>query len=93
MDQRDARAREIQDAIRDVLINYWDPLAIRSDPEWPRDEYDPYIGQVYRLLASGANEDQVIEYLAAIDPTGEAPRDLESLRPAASRLLALDIRL
>lgn len=93
MDERDARARETQDAIRDVLIKYWDPLAIQSDPEWPRDEYDPYIGRVYRLLASGSTEDQVIAYLAAIDPTGEAPRDLDSLRPAAFRLLGLVIRL
>ena len=53
MHSRDKRAREVQNAIREVLIREWDPIHIQDVPE-AQDEYDGYVGGVYRLLAGGA---------------------------------------
>jgi hypothetical protein len=54
MDERDRRARQIEEAIRQVLFRDWDPIGVSNTPE-ARDEYNPYVGSVYRLLASGAS--------------------------------------
>jgi hypothetical protein len=65
---RDDRARQIQEDIRAVLLRDWDPIGINDVPE-AQDEYDSYVGGVYRLLASGASEDQLIEHLRRIETT------------------------
>ena len=36
-----------------ILWEDWDPIGVMSDPEWPRDEYDSYIGDIYRFLVRG----------------------------------------
>jgi hypothetical protein len=33
------------------LLNEWDPLGVlRDDPQWPRDEYDPYLAPLLTTL-------------------------------------------
>ncbi len=51
MPSRKQRAREIQDSIRQVLLHDWDPIGVADEPA-AQDEYDAYVGGVYRLLAS-----------------------------------------
>jgi hypothetical protein len=65
MDEKERRAREIQDQIGRVLYEEWDPLGLRGVA--PSDEYDSYVGGVYRLLATGASWEQVAEHLAEIE--------------------------
>jgi hypothetical protein len=36
-------------------------------PDWPRDEYDSYLGPTLRLLESGASLQAMAEYLAKIE--------------------------
>lgn len=55
------RAREIQESIRLVLLHDWDPIGVQNEPA-AQDEYDSYVGGVYRLLASGATEQQVADH-------------------------------
>ena len=92
MDERDRRAREIQDRISKVLFEDWNPLGL---DDLPSDEYDGYVGGVYRLLASGASYEQVAEHLAEVErdafgsPGATATRNLA----AAKRLCELDFRL
>lgn len=88
------RAIEIQNAIRQVLFTEWDPIGISDVPE-ARDEYDAYVGGVYRLLISGGSADQIIEHLFAIESRDLecTVDDREHLRPVAERLLALDVFL
>ena len=62
MSNRSRRAKEIQEKIRQVLLHEWDPIGVRDIPE-AQDEYDSYVGGIYRLLASGASEYQIIERL------------------------------
>ena len=56
------RAAEIQEELRRVLMQHWDPIGV-ADVVGAEDEYDSYVGPVYRLLASGATDKEVIDYL------------------------------
>lgn len=93
MNEREGRAREIQDAIRRVLLEEWDPIGVR-DEIGCADEYYAYVGGVYRLLASGATARDVAEHLARIEEQqmGLGKSSVVALRPVASKLLVLDVR-
>jgi hypothetical protein len=76
-----------------VLVHHWDPIGVMSDPEWPRDEYDSYIGEIYRYLARGEPVDFIARHLCFIEEKlmglGRLP---ESARlPIAQRLKVIDI--
>ena len=90
MRNRDKKAREIQKSINTVLHTHWDPIGF----ETPQDEYEGYVGGVYRLLISGANEQEIAEHLANVQSTEIGiPGTAEQLRGVARRLLALDVKL
>ncbi len=91
---RQARAAEIQDAIRQVLFRSWDPIGVNSNPRL-MDEYDSYVPRIYRVLVGSRSEDALIEVLYHIerDQIGTACESPERLRPVARELLALDVRL
>ena len=55
------------DAIRAVLVTNWDPIGVMDDPEWPRDEYDSYIGEIYNFLARGESEEFIARHLCFIE--------------------------
>jgi hypothetical protein len=65
MQERERRARDLREAIRQVLLHDWDPIAI-ADEAAAQDEYDSYVGGVYRLLASGASEGELERHLRRI---------------------------
>jgi hypothetical protein len=93
MDSRERRAREIQDSIRDVLIRDWDPIHVQDIPE-AQDEYDRYIGGVYRLLASEASESEIAAHLAAVEREYMGFfTSADALLPVARRLRQLDVQL
>lgn len=62
-DLRDKRARQIQDAIGEILMQHWDPIGVADVPE-ARGEYDGYIGSVYRILVTSRSEQELIEFLS-----------------------------
>jgi len=94
MSDRNQRAREIQESIRQVLLQDWDPIGVSEVPE-AQDEYDSYVGGVYRLLASGASEDEIIGHLYRIeaDTVGMPVADREALRAVAGKLTKLNVSL
>jgi len=94
MRSKEQRAADIQQAIADVLLKNWDPIGIKDVPQ-ARDEYDAYVGGVYRLLASGATAKQIAEHLVRIETEqiGFADTDPKMLIPLAEKLLRLDVRL
>jgi hypothetical protein len=59
------KGRDIQSAIADVLLAQWDPIGVAGVPE-AADEYDAYVGPIYRLLSSSATDKRLAEYLADI---------------------------
>ena len=87
----DARqVREIQAAIRKVLLHRWDPIGVAGVPQ-AADEYDGYVGPVYRLLSSHATDRQLAEYLADIQANAMELDDpgWRSLLPVAHELQKL----
>ena len=94
MPTRDERARQIQDSIRDVLLHDWDPFG-GGDGSTPWDEYDDYIGGVYRLVFSGASVEAIAEHLAGIeeDLFAGSPERADHLLDVARKLRRLEVRL
>jgi hypothetical protein len=93
-DQRARRAMAIQESIAQILLRDWDPIGVSDIPE-AQDEYDSYVGGVYRLLASQCSADDVIDHLARIESQtmGLSRIAREKLRPVATRLIALNVSL
>ncbi|MCV2356927.1 hypothetical protein LNV09_22525 [Paucibacter sp. B2R-40] len=55
------------DSIRSVLITDWDPIGVMDDPEWPRDEYDGYIGDLYEFIRRGEPAEFIARHLCLIE--------------------------
>lgn len=55
-------SRRIRVAIRHVLLNTWDPVGIRDEPN-AQDEYDSYVGRLYELLVNNASDAELTDYL------------------------------
>lgn len=94
MKSREERAEEIQGAIRQILLHDWDPIGV-VEVEEAQDEYDSYVGGVYRLLVSAAPPEDVAAHLSAIerDMMGFENARARALLPVARKLCALDVRL
>jgi hypothetical protein len=88
---REHRGREVQDRIGRILYEDWDPIGLRGVA--PSDEYDSYIGGVYRLLASGASAEQVAEHLGGLErgPLGCSETTHARNMTAATKLCELDV--
>jgi len=94
MTSKEERARDIQKAIGEVLLRNWDPIQVKDVPQ-AQDEYDAYIGGVYRLLGSGATARQIAEHLVRIETEqlGYQDTDPKMLIPVAEKLMRLNVRL
>ena len=92
-DVRESRAKEIQNAIREVLNRDWDPIGVRETG--PKDEYDSYIGPIYRILASSPSPEKVAEGLRKIEQAsmGFEQANAATLMTIAEKLLSIDLRL
>lgn len=56
-------AKRITSEIRLVLLDFWDPLRVANEPN-AQDEYDCCLGGLFRLLTSGATDEQIAKYLS-----------------------------
>jgi len=94
MNDAQRNARKIQESIRLVLLRDWDPIGIQDVPE-AQDEYDSYVGGVYRLLASGATAQEIAEHLFRIEmfQMGLSTSYSARLLPVAAKLRALQVKL
>ncbi len=90
------QARQIQEEIRRVLMECWDPIGVQGIPE-AADEYDSYVGGVYRLLASHATAEEIAKHLWDIEVyrmgLASRPGGLERVRPVTQKLLAIEVTL
>ncbi len=95
MSSRKKHAQSITDAIRQVLIRDWDPIGVMDDPDWPRDEYDSYVGAIYGHLARGESAEFIARYLCCVeeDRMGLGPVPESARLSVAAALKALDISL
>ena len=95
MTNRKTQAKNITEAIRQVLIRDWDPIGVMGDPEWPRDEYDTYVGVISRSLASDESVEFIARQLCSIEETMMGFRNVQvsSRLSVAKKLKALDVSL
>lgn len=92
MKKRSKKATSIQESIRYILFYNWDPIGINDLA--PDDEYDSYVGGIYRLLSSSASEIQIIEHLRQIETIGMGVcSNRERLKNVAKKLIKLNISL
>ncbi len=57
--------RRIRGEIRRVLMQYWDPIGIKGEPN-AQTEYDAYLGGVYQLLVRRAPDEEIASHLCRI---------------------------
>lgn len=55
-------SRRIRSEIRRILLQYWDPIGIRDEPN-AQDEYDGYLGGIYELLVRDASDKEISNHL------------------------------
>ncbi len=67
MASRAFQANSVGAAIREVLVRDWDPIGVMDDPDWPRDEYDSYIGELHGFLARGESAEFIARHLCFIE--------------------------
>lgn len=86
------RAAEVQESIRQILFYDWDPIGINDSG--PDDEYDSYVGGIYRLLTSGVDEYKLVERLYQLETMSMGLRgDRERVKGIAEKLLKLNVSL
>ncbi len=81
--------REIESAIRGVLMAKWDPIGVSDEPQ-AADEYDSYIWGIYGLFKKGANDEEIAEHLVKIETERMGLTDLEG-KPFASQQALLSV--
>ena len=81
------------EAIRAILLNDWNPINV--DIIGQPDEYDSYIGGIYRLLTTHPPIDVIIEFLYHIETVqmGTGLKQKDDLRPIAQKLMALKVSM
>ena len=85
------RVAIIQDSIRRVLIDEWDPIGVRGVPA-AVGEYDSYIGRIYQILKGSRSADDLADYLARIEKEEICVRTSGETRTrVAEKLLALNV--
>lgn len=56
---------ELYKRIDEILFYKWDPIGV-SDQDWPRDEYQGYLPQVFQLALKNDFPAPIAEYLTQI---------------------------
>ncbi len=64
-DYRD-RAKRYHNAIKQILLQEWDPIGVNGAPE-AQDEYDSYVGGVYSRLIRQVSKQELFDHLWEIE--------------------------
>ena len=92
MEPHKLKFRKARSEIRRVLLEVWDPIGVRDVPQ-AQDEYDSYVGGIYRLLAEKAPDEKIVDYLYWVetDQMGLSEHDRAGLRSVVEALSAISI--
>lgn len=88
------RGLRIQTAIREILLQEWNPSAPSHGAGVDR-SYDQHIAPILRILVGSRREEDLVECLQGIanKKPGSEPRDIERLRQMTASLLELNVKL
>lgn len=87
------RFSTIQDSIRKVLVDEWDPIGVRGVPG-AVDEYDSYIGRIYQILRGSRSTIEIVDFLARIELEEVGVQTSGEVRSqVATKLLDLNVTL
>ncbi|MGI8642380.1 MAG: hypothetical protein ACR2MG_20825, partial [Pyrinomonadaceae bacterium] len=88
------RAIEIQDSIRQILFQDWDPISISDNPNLT-DEYDAYIAPIYRILIGSRSKEEIVKLLDGVKRSnfGISQVGNDELQPVANKLLELNVKI
>ncbi|HAT8493267.1 hypothetical protein HKA89_03030 [Vibrio parahaemolyticus] len=53
---------ELYKRIDEILYYKWDPIGV-SDSDWARDEYQPYLPQLFSLVMQSQSPQEICKYL------------------------------
>jgi hypothetical protein len=88
-----AGSRNIRAQIRSVLLDVWDPIGIRDEPN-AQDEYDMYIGDIFELLKKNASNEEIAKYLhwVAHDRMGFDKAQIRDMNETTAALKLIPMR-
>jgi hypothetical protein len=92
-DFRKMQTDSVSIAIRNVLIDWWDPIGVMDDPEWPRDEYDSYVEELRGFISRGESVDFIARHLCFVEEKymGLGAPPTASRISVAEKLLAISV--
>ena len=59
------KEKEFYNRIGEILFNEWDPIGI-SNANWPKDEYQSYTPQVFKIALRASSPEEIAEYLNSL---------------------------
>ena len=85
-------ARNAQAKIAEILRHDWNPIGVPRDAT-VQDEYDGYVGEVYKLLTLDPSARQLAKYLSELEAhsLGFNRTNPEMLIPVAEELLTVEV--
>jgi hypothetical protein len=81
-------ARECKAILKEILLHDWDPIGISEFPE-ASDEYDSYLGLIFKSIHEGVTEQNLANQLSEIETNqmGLSNRNADDLIPVAIKLI------
>jgi hypothetical protein len=84
-------SRRIRTEIRDVLLQVWDPIGVRDEPN-AQDEYDSYVPGIFELLTAGASDECLGKHLLRIvNEQMELPANGENMENTIAALRQIEL--
>lgn len=83
------RKEEILFRISEILYYLWDPISI-SRGNWPRDEYDGYVEEVFNVMEQTATKEELsahLKHLVVDIIMGECTEEQEQKNSETAKLL------
>jgi hypothetical protein len=85
-----ATSRRIRVEIRHVLLDVWDPIGVKDEPN-AQDEYDGYVGLISDSLSRGATNEQLADRLLYfVNDRMDLTATSEQMQPTIRALRAID---
>lgn len=77
-------------AIHKIMWEEWDPIGVSKFGDWPDDEYNGYVPQIFQLKIQGADAETVAQTLFKYESyIMGMPRSIENCRAIADKIISI----